>query len=178
MTRILLGCGASAAIHKAADLASKLKAAGHEVTAVLTPRADQLVSAHLFEALTGHRAHVHEFGDGRMEAMDHINLAQACELLLVAPATADLLGRLANGLATDLLTTMALAIPAGVPRVLVPAMNPHMWAQPAVARNLATLAGDGWRVVQPETGEMACGDVGPGRFPEPADLISGLADLL
>ena len=178
MTRILLGCGASAALHKGADLASKLKAAGHEVTAVLTPRADELVSAQLFEALTGRRAHVHEYGAGRMDAMDHIELARDCELLLVAPATADLIGRLANGLATDLLSTMALAIPADVPRVVVPAMNPHMWAQPAVARNVATLAGDGWRVVQPASGEMACGDVGPGRFPEPADLLVALADLL
>ncbi|MDF1798160.1 MAG: flavoprotein [Planctomycetota bacterium] len=178
MTRILLGCGASAALHKAADLASKLKGAGHEVHAVLTPNADRLVSAQLFEALTGHPALVHEFGEGRMTAMDHISLAQGSELLLVAPATADLVGRLAHGLATDLLTTMALAIPASVPRVIVPAMNPHMWAQPAVGRNLATLAGDGWRVLQPETGEMACGDVGPGRFPETADLLQRLADLL
>jgi len=178
MTRILLGCGASAALHKAADLASKLKAAGHEVTAVLTPNADRLVSAQLFEALTGRRAHVHEYGEGRMEAMDHIELARSCELLLVAPATADLLGRLAHGLATDLLSTMALAVPVGVPRVVVPAMNPNMWAQPAVARNLETLAGDGWRVVHPDEGEMACGDTGPGRFPEVPDLMARLADHL
>lgn len=178
MTRIVLGCGASAALHKAADLASKLKGAGHDVTAVLTPRADELVSAQLFEALTGRRAYVHEYGPGRMAAMDHIELVRDTELLLVAPATADLLGRLAHGLATDLLSTMALAVPAAVPRVVVPAMNPHMWAQPAVQRNLGVLAGDGWRVLQPDEGEMACGDVGVGRFPEPAELLERLADLL
>lgn len=178
MTRILLGVGASAAVHKAADLASKLHGAGHEVFAVLTPRASELISAQLFEALTGHPAAVHEYGPGRQAAMDHIDLARKTELLLVAPATADLIGRLAHGLAGDLLTTLALAVPPAVPRVLAPAMNPHMWGQTVVQRNLEVLRGDGWRVISPAEGEMACGDEGPGRLVEPQDLIAALGDLL
>jgi phosphopantothenoylcysteine decarboxylase/phosphopantothenate--cysteine ligase len=178
MTRILLGLGASAAVHKSADLASKLAGAGHEVFAVLTPNAAELISAQLFEALTGNPAGVHEFGPGRRAAMDHIDLARRTELFLVAPATADLVARLAHGLAGDLLTTLALAVPAAVPRVISPAMNPFMWEQEVVQRNLDILRGDGWRVVDPAEGEMACRDTGPGRLPEPADLIAALGDLL
>jgi len=178
MTRILLGVGASAAVHKAADLASKLHGAGHAVFAVLTPRAAELISAQLFEALTGNPASVNEYGPGRQAAMDHIDLARRTELLLVAPATADLIGRLAHGLAGDLLTTMSLAVPVGVPRVLAPAMNPHMWAQPVVQRNLELLRQDGWRVLQPAEGALACGDQGPGRLVEPLELIAALGDLL
>lgn len=178
MTRILLGLSASAAIHKGADLASKLNGAGHSVHAVLTANAAQLISEQLLEALTGNRASVHEFGDERAEAMDHIELAQKTELLLIAPATADLIGRLANGLAGDLLATLCLAVPVGVPRVIAPAMNPHMWAQPVVQRNLQTLCGDGWHVLAPSDGEMACGDVGTGRLMEPADMLAALGKWL
>src|SRR5262245_61892161 len=118
MARILLGCGASAALHKACDLASKLAQDGHRVRAVLTPRAAELVSPQLFEALTGEPAAASEFGPGRRGGMDHIELARFAELLLVAPATADLVSRLALGLADDLLCTVALALPSGVPRLI------------------------------------------------------------
>ena len=178
MTRILLGISASAAVAKAADLASKLRQAGHEVNVVLTPNAAELISAQLFEALTGRPVHVAEYGPERRCAMDHIDLARTTELLLIAPATADLIGLLAAGLAPNLLTTLTLAIPAGVPRVLIPAMNPHMYAQPVVQRNLETLAKDGWRVEEPATGEVACGDEGPGRFLETFEVLEHLGDLL
>ena len=178
MTRILLGMGASAAVHKGADLASKLTGRGHEVFCVLTPNAAELISAQLLEALTGNPAGVFEFGSLRSAAMDHIELARRTELLLVAPATADLIGRLAHGLAGDLLTTLALAVPAATQRVISPAMNPHMWEQKVVQRNLDVLRGDGWRVLDPAEGELACRDTGPGRLPETADLIAALGDLL
>jgi phosphopantothenoylcysteine synthetase/decarboxylase len=178
MTRILLGISASAAVAKAADLASKLRQAGHEVNVVLTPNAAELISAQLLEALTGRPVHVSEYGPNRRCAMDHIELARKTELLLIAPATADLIGQLAAGLAPNLLTTLSLAIPADVPRVLIPAMNPFMYAQPAVQRNLKTLASDGWRVEEPATGEVACGDEGPGRFLETHEVLRRLGDLL
>lgn len=178
MTRVVLGLGASAAVHKGADLASKLTGAGHAVTAVLTPRAAELISAQLLEALTGRRAFVHEYGPERQSAMEHIELAREAELFVIAPATADLIGRLANGLAGDLLTTLALAVPASVPRVVAPAMNPHMWAQAAVQRNLERLRGDGWHVLAPDEGAMACGDVGPGRMPEVPAILAALGDWL
>jgi len=178
MKRVLLGVSASAAVHKGADLASKLTGLGHAVTAVLTPRAAELIAPQLFEALTGRAAFVTEYGPERQNAMDHIELARAAELVVIAPATADLIGRLAHGLAGDLLTTLALAIPSGVPRVVCPAMNPHMWDKPAVQRNLALLREDGWRVLTPADGQMACGDAGTGRLPEVADLLEALAGEL
>ena len=178
MANILLCCGASVAIYKACDLASKLTQAGHAVRAVLTPSAAELLSPQLFEAVTGERAAVSEFGGGRSGAMDHIQLGQWAELVLVAPASADLIGRLAHGLAGDLVTTAILACPVGRPRLLAPAMNPGMLAQPAVRRNLEQLRADGWTVIDPETGHMACGDAGSGRLPEPATLLKRVTEVL
>ena len=178
MANLLLGCGASVAIYKACDLASKLTQAGHAVRVVLTPSAAELVSPQLFEAVTGERASVSEFGDGRSGAMDHIRLGQWAELVLIAPATADLIGRLAHGLAGALVPTAVLACPAGRPRLIAPAMNPGMLAQPAVKRNLEQLRADGWSVIAPEVGHMACGDDGAGRLPEPAALAARVAEAL
>jgi len=177
MTRILLGAGASVAVYKACDLASKLSQAGHEVRAVLTPRAAQLVAPQLFEAVTGQPAQVDEFGPSRRGAMDHIELAAWAELLLVAPASADLVARLALGLGGDLLTTAALAFPASRPRMICPAMNPAMLEAAPLQRHLDTLREDGWQVVEPAAGHMACGDEGKGRLPEPSEILARLAEL-
>jgi phosphopantothenoylcysteine decarboxylase / phosphopantothenate---cysteine ligase len=178
MSQILLGCAASAALHKACDLASKLTQAGHRVRAVLTPRAAQLIAPQLFEALTGEPASVDEFHAQRHAAMDHIDLAKWAEVVLIAPASADLIGRLAHGIATDLLVTAVLATAPKTPKFLCPAMNPNMLEQPAVQRNLAQLSADGWTVVEPGVGHMACGDGGKGRLPEPADIVALLKRAL
>lgn len=177
MSRVVLVCGASAALHKGVDLASKLAQAGHVVRVVLTPRAAELVAPQLFEAVTGEPAFVREFGEARRSAMDHIELARWCELFLVAPATADLVARLALGLADDLASTLALALAPGVPRVLCPAMNPNMLSAPSVARNLASLTQDGWRVLAPGVGHLACGDEGRGRLLEPEAILAVLRGL-
>lgn len=174
MSRILLAAGASAALHKACELASTLSQEGHEVRCLLTPRAAELVRPQLFEALTGQPAFVTEFGEARRTGMDHIELARWAEVFLVAPASADLVARLALGLADDLVTTVALALAPGVRRLLCPAMNPHMLACAPVARNLAQLARDGWQLVEPDAGRLACGDEGRGRLAEP----TGIAALL
>ena len=178
MAQILLAASASVAIYKACDLASKLAQDGHRVRAVLTPRASELVNPQLFEAVTGEPAFTTEFGPARSSAMDHIELAKWAELYLAAPATADLIARLAHGHADDLVTTVALALPAGTPKLLAPAMNPNMLAQPAVQRNLAQLTADGWVVVEPDAGHMACGDAGRGRLPEPAALVERVRRIL
>ena len=178
MSRILLAAGASAALHKSCDLASKLSQAGHEVRALLTPRAAQLINPQLFEALTGQPAAVDEFGPNRQGAMDHIELARWAEMMLVAPCSADLMARLALGLAGDLLTTVNLAMELSVPRVLCPAMNPVMWQAPSVQRHLATLQGDGWKLLEPGAGHMACGEAGQGRMAEPEEIVAALAEYL
>jgi phosphopantothenoylcysteine synthetase/decarboxylase len=174
VSHVLLAAGASAALHKACELASLLSQDGHEVRCLLTPRAAELVRPQLFEALTGQPAFVTEFGEARRTGMDHIELARWAEVFLVAPASADLVARLALGLADDLVTTVALALAPGVRRLLCPAMNPSMLAAAPVARNLAQLASDGWRVVEPGAGRLACGDEGRGRLAEPAEIAAML----
>lgn len=178
MSRILLGVGASVAVYKACDLASKLAQAGHEVRSILTPRAAELVAPQLFEAITGHPAGSDEFGGGRRSAMDHIGDARWAELAVVAPATADLIARMAAGMANDLVTTALLALGPSVPRLVCPAMNPTMLGHPSVRRNLALLREDGWEVMEPGEGHMACGESGTGRLAEPADVTRRIEELL
>jgi len=177
MTNVLLAAGASVAVYKACDLASKLTQAGHAVRTVLTPAAARLVSPQLFEAVSGEPALVDEFSEQRRGAMDHIELASWAELFLVAPATADLIARLALGLAGDLAGTVSLALAPGTPRLLCPAMNPNMLAAPVVQRHLELLRGDGWEVVEPAEGHLACGDAGRGRLPEPDEILARVRAL-
>lgn len=178
MSRVLLAAGASVAVYKACELASKLTQSGHEVRCLLTRRAAELVAPQLFEAVTGQPAAVDEFGAARRGAMDHIDLARWGEGLVVAPASADLVARLALGLADDLVTTVALALPAARPRLLCPAMNPEMLAAPAVGRNLARLSEDGWELVEPGEGHLACGVEGRGRLADPAEIAARVAAML
>ena len=178
MSRILLGVSASVALYKSCDLASQLTQKGHAVRAVLTDRAAQLVSPQLFEAVTGEPAATSEWGAERRGAMDHIDLARWAECLLVAPCTADLAARLAQGLAGDLLTTLAIATAPGVPRLVCPAMNPVMLRNPAVQRNLDRLVEDGWELVEPGSGHMACGEDGEGRLAEPAEVVARVERVL
>ena len=175
---ILLGAGASAALHKACDLASKLAQAGHLVRCVLTPRAAELIRPQHFEALTGQPAFVDEFGSQRRGGMDHIDLSQWASLFCVAPAPADLVSRLALGLAGDLLSTVALALPRSTPRVLSPAMNENMLQAPPVERNLETLRSDGWRILEPGKGHLACGVEGRGRMSEPEEILTAVLEAL
>jgi len=178
LSHILLCASASVAIYKACDLASKLTQAGHRVRTILTPNAARLVNPQVFEAVTGEPAASSEWETDRRTAMDHIDNAKWAELVVVAPASADLVGRLAHGLAGDLVGTTLLAVPARVPRLLCPAMNPAMLDHPAVARNLAQLSADGWQLVEPGAGHMACGDVGRGRLAEPAEILQRIEEAL
>ena len=177
MARILLCASASVAVYKACDLASKLTQDGHQVRCVLTPAAARLISPQLFEAVTSQSAQSSEFGPERRGAMDHIELAEWAELLLVAPASADLIARLAHGMADDLVTTVALAYATARPRLLCPAMNPKMLGQPSVQRNLTQLGQDGWQIIDPAEGHMACGDAGHGRLPEPETIVARVRGL-
>ncbi len=178
MSRVLLCTSASVAIHKACDLASKLSQAGHELRTLLTPTAAELVAPQLFEALSGGPALSDEFSDERNTAIDHIDCARWAELVVVAPCTADLAARLAVGMADDLVTTTVLALEPGIPRLLCPAMNPTMLTHPTVQRNLATLRGDGWQVMESESGLTACGESGVGRLPEPTAILARVEELL
>ncbi len=178
MSAVVLGVSGSVSVYKACDLASQLTQAGHNVRTVMTHRAAELVSPQLFEAVTGEVPCVDEFSEDRRGAMDHIELARMAELLLVAPMTGNLAAKLAQGIADDLVTTVSLAVARGIPRLACPAMNPTMLEHPAVRRNLATLVEDGWEVMEPGAGHMACGEEGAGRLPEPAEILTRVGELL
>ncbi len=174
MSEILVGVGASAACFKAVALCSALARAGHGVTAVLTPAATRLVSPLQFAAVTGRRAAWDEWQPEDPAAMDHLALARRAELLVVAPATADLIGVLAHGLAPHLLGSLVLALEPDKPRLFAPAMNPVMWRHPAVARNARLLEEDSWRRLGPASGPTACGEEGPGRMLEPEEIAAAI----
>jgi phosphopantothenoylcysteine decarboxylase/phosphopantothenate--cysteine ligase len=174
--RILLGVSGGIAAYKAAELARALVGAGAEVQVVMTAAATEFVGPLTFQALTGRPVRSALFDPAHEAAMGHIELARWADLILIAPASANTLARLANGLADDLLSTLCLASPA--PIAVAPAMNQQMWRHPATAENLSRLLARGVRVWGPEAGEQACGDVGPGRLREPVDLLGDVQRLL
>jgi phosphopantothenoylcysteine decarboxylase / phosphopantothenate---cysteine ligase len=172
-TKILLGVSGGIAAYKAADLVRRLREAGSDVRVVMTAAAQAFVSPLTFQALSGQEVRM-DLLDPRAEAgMGHIELARWADLILIAPATADLLARLAHGLADDLLTTLVLASDA--PLAVAPAMNQAMWRHPATRDNLRTLRGRGVRVLGPGEGSQACGDSGPGRMLEPTEIAAALS---
>src|ERR1700689_3201337 len=175
---VVLGVGGGIAAYKSAELARSLMERGMRVQVVMTDAAREFITPLTFASLTGHKVITGLFASGNLEetlssAVEHIAVAQDNEVLVIAPATADLMPRLAHGLADDFLTTMYLAFTGRV--VLAPAMNNNMWAHPATQENLALLRQRGHVIVEPEDGVLACGMVGPGRLAEPdriADIVA------
>lgn len=171
--RILLGVTGGIAAYKAADLVRRLREQGAEVRVVMTDAAQHFVSATTFQALSGHPVRSSLWDAAAEAAMGHIELARWATHVLVAPASADALARLAAGLAGDLLGTACLATEA--PIFVAPAMNRQMWVHPATQANLALLRQRGVQVLGPGTGGQACGETGEGRMWEPAQIIDALA---
>lgn len=167
--RLLLGVSGGIAAYKACDLASQAIRRGHEVRVIMTPNATRFVGPASFEGLTGAPVLLDTFADG----MAHIALAKWAQVACVAPATANVLAKIATGLADDALTTTLLALPRGVPVALAPAMNTEMWLNPAVVRNLRWIAELGrYHLVEPVEKRLACGDVGVGGLAEPAEILA------
>ncbi len=170
--KILLGVSGGIAAYKAAELVRRLGERGAEVRVVMTAAARSFITPLTLQALSGHEVRCDLLDPGAEAGMDHIELARWADLVLVAPATADLMARLAAGLADDLLTTLALATTA--PLVLAPAMNHRMWLNPATQENLARLRDRGVRILGPAEGDQACGEWGPGRMLEPGEILDAL----
>ncbi len=168
VSRILLGVGGSIAAYKAVELVRRLKERGVEVRVILTRVATAFVTPLTFQAVSGQPVRVELLDPAAEAGMDHIELARWPDRLLIAPATADLIARLALGLANDLLTTVALACQA--PLYLAPAMNQAMWHHPATQQGIATLQARGVQILGPAEGAQACGDQGPGRMLEPEEI--------
>jgi phosphopantothenoylcysteine decarboxylase/phosphopantothenate--cysteine ligase len=174
--RVLLIIGGGIAAYKSLELIRLLRKAGASVVPVLTRAGTEFVTPLSVSALAGHKVYQDLFSLNDEAEMGHIQLSRAADLVVVAPATADLLARMAGGRADDLASTLLLATDK---RVLVaPAMNVRMWTHPATQRNLVTLTRDGVLVVGPDAGEMACGEYGPGRLAEPLQIVEAIGAAL
>ena len=174
--RILLIIGGGIAAYKSLSLIRLLKTAGAAVTPVLTRAGGEFVTPLSVSALAGEKVHSALFDLTDEAEMGHIQLSRVADLVVVAPATADLMAKLATGRAEDLASTLLLA--TDTPVLMAPAMNVRMWEHPATQRNLATLKADGVTFVGPDAGEMACGEFGPGRMAEPEAIFAAIAAAL
>src|SRR5262245_15498025 len=179
--KIALGVSGGIACYKAAEILRLLQDRGFDVVVVMTKSATQFVTPLTFRALSGNKVYVDMFeglkpGDSFETVFDHIDVAKSIDLFLVAPATADCIARMAAGLADDFLTTFHLAVQA--PIVVAPAMNTRMWEHASVQANLRTLIARGVRVIEPETGRMACRTYGPGRLAAVEVIADYVSDLL
>lgn len=176
MARVLLIVGGGIAAYKSLELVRLLKKSGHSVTPVLTHGGEQFVTAMNLGTLAESQVHTSLWELKDEVEIGHIQLSRSADFVLVCPATADLLAKMAAGFADDLATTLLLA--TDKPVVVAPAMNVRMWEHSATRRNVARLKDDEIRVIEPAEGEMACGEHGAGRLPEPQDILDQLHDLL
>ena len=170
---VLVGISGGIAAYKSAELVRQLQDMGASVRVIMTRGAREFITPLTLQALSGNPVHTELLDTEAELGMSHIELARWADLLLIAPATADLLARLAAGRADDLLTTVALATAA--PVLLAPAMNQQMWRDQATTANITTLSSRGYTMVGPASGEQACGDIGPGRMEQPAVIAAAAA---
>ena len=176
MAFVVLGVSGGIGAYKAVEVARGLQQRGHEVVAVMTRSARRFVGAVTFEAITRHKVITDQFAPGANADIEHIAMASRLDLLLVAPATANVIGKLATGIADDFLSSLYLAVRA--PVLLAPAMNTHMFEHPAVRQNLEVLRARGVRFVDPGDGYLACGWIGKGRLAEPPAVIEAAEALI
>ncbi|MFY0634575.1 MAG: bifunctional phosphopantothenoylcysteine decarboxylase/phosphopantothenate--cysteine ligase CoaBC [Vannielia sp.] len=174
--KILLVIAGGIAAFKSLDLIRRLREQGAEVTAVLTAAAEEFVTPLTVSVLTGNKVYRELFDLTDEREMGHIELSRAADLLVVAPATANLIGKMAGGLADDLASTLLMA--TDKPVLIAPAMNVRMWLHPATQRNVAQLRADGVRFSGPAEGEMACGEYGPGRMSEAHEIAEAVSEAL
>lgn len=169
MKNILLGITGGIAAYKSASFARLLIKNGYDVRVIMTASAQAFITPLTLQALTGNPVHIDLLDESAELGMGHIELAKWADLLIIAPATANTIAKLAMGIADDLLTTVCLATAA--PILVAPAMNQQMWQHPSVKLNLQTLTDYDYEIIQPASGEQACGDIGEGRLPEPEQLL-------
>lgn len=171
---IVLGVSGGIAAYKSADLVRRLIEQGATVDVVMTQSACEFITPVTFQALSGRPVHTDLWDNRAPNNMAHINLSREADLILIAPATANVMAKLAHGLADDLLSTLCIA--STLPLLLAPAMNREMWQAPATRRNVTQLKADGVQILGPGTGEQACGETGDGRMLEPHEIVAAVCD--
>ena len=170
--RILLGITGGIAAYKSAELTRRLRDQGATVRVVMTPAATEFITPLTLQALSGNPVHTDLLDHGAEAAMGHIELARWADMIVIAPATANFIARLSNGLADDLLSALCLATTA--PLLVAPAMNQQMWQNPATQENIARLQDRGITLLGPASGAQACGETGPGRLLEPDEIVPAI----
>ena len=173
---ILLGVSGGVAAYKAVDLASRLTAGGAKVNTIMTENACRLIGPKSFEAVTNSAVYTTLWNTTQEYKISHINLADWADIVVVAPATANIIGKIANGICDDLLSTTLCACWAK-PTLLAPAMNNNMWTNAAVQRNIKAVKGMGFKLIGPEKGRLACGTEGIGRMSEPQDILEAIEKI-
>jgi phosphopantothenoylcysteine decarboxylase/phosphopantothenate--cysteine ligase len=174
--KVALGITGGIAAYKAAEVLRGLQRAGCTVRVAMTARACQFIQPLTFRALSGSHVIVDDYAPDNPDPIAHITFSQTVDLLLIAPATANIIGKFANGIADDFLTSTYLASTA--PVLIAPAMNSSMWHHPATQRNLQQLRADAVHIIEPDDGEMACGTIGPGRLSEPERIVAAALEIL
>jgi len=176
--RVLLCVTGGIACYKAADLASRLAQAAAGVDVAMTASAERFVAPLTFQALTRRKVFTSLWDVTEDYSAQHLSLTESADLMIVAPATANILAKMACGIADDLVSTLALSACGACPILVAPAMNTRMWEAPVTQRNVAQLKAGGVYVVGPNEGNLACGTAGPGRMAEPAEILQAATDIL
>ncbi|HJF19222.1 MAG TPA: phosphopantothenoylcysteine decarboxylase [Enterococcus columbae] len=175
---ILLGITGSISAYKAADLTNELTKLGYQVDAVMTKNSQQFITPLTIQSLSKRLVHTEVMFEPSPDKINHIELAKRADLFLVAPASANIIGKLANGIADDLLSTLALALKADTPKFIAPAMNTQMYANPVVKKNLAYLKDIGYHEIIPRKSLLACGDYGKGALATVETIIEQISQAL
>lgn len=178
MKRVVLGVSASIAAYKAATIVTELKKQGIDVHVIMTKNSTQFIPPLTMQILSENPVHVEVMTEPSVERINHIYLAQNSDLILIAPTTANMIGKLANGIADDMLSTVCMAVPATTPKLYAPAMNTKMYEQPVTQENREKLARYGYQEIEPVVERLACGDVGIGAMAKVPDIVKRvLAEL-
>ncbi|MEO1782773.1 phosphopantothenoylcysteine decarboxylase [Enterococcus diestrammenae] len=177
-THIILGVSASISAYKAADLTNELTKRGYAVDVLMTKNATKFITPLTLQSLSKRPVHIDVMAENQPDQINHIDLAKQASLFLVAPATANTIGKLANGIADDMVSTVALAIRPGTPRLIAPAMNTYMYENPINQKNLAYLKEVGYKEVVPREAMLACGDFGRGALATIEDIIKDVEAAL
>ncbi len=178
MARITLAVSGSISAYKAADLTSQLTKQGHELTILMTKSATQFITTLTLQSLSKHLVHTDVMIEENPSLIKHIDIAKETDLFIVAPASANTLAKLANGLADNMVTSVALALPIGTPKLIAPAMNTNMYLNPATQENLEKLSRYGFTEIKPREALLACGDFGTGALAEVDIIIEKIKEFL
>ncbi|MGO2638594.1 phosphopantothenoylcysteine decarboxylase [Enterococcus viikkiensis] len=178
MKTILLGISGSISAYKAADITNQLTKMGYKVDVIMTKSSTEFITPLTIQSLSHRRVHLDVMEEPDVALINHIALAKAADLFLVAPASANTVGKLANGIADDLLSTVALALLPETPKIIAPAMNTYMYQNPIVQRNLTTLKEVGYQEIEPREALLACGDYGRGALADITDIIHAVNTTL